>query len=158
VSNLHSSRCIGVRQSVIPLRFAQSSVAASQTSVDLAVSSVFDEAESAVDENAVVGITVPFPAVIVGVSVDLSAAASAGTLSVAPTVNGTAAAAPTVNVTTETTSKVATATRWADTLLAAGDVVGCQVTTDGDWNGTTSDLVITLWVIMDLSEYGESLV
>ncbi len=74
---------------LIALTFGQDEVAANQTDVALFVN---ETAGPLALEN--VGYTMPFGGEIVGVSVNLSAAATGGTLTVKPTINTSACADP----------------------------------------------------------------
>jgi hypothetical protein len=98
--------------------------------------------------NACDGYTMPFPGEIVAISYQLSAAGSAGTLSIGPTINGTEKADPTLAVTTGVAG-YDRASR-GTSRFAAGDVIGAEITTDGSWNGTTSDLAVVVWAILQM--------
>jgi hypothetical protein len=128
---------------LLPLVFGQDALAASQTDVQLPP--VAGEASQAND-----GYTMPFAGEIVAVSGRLSAAGSAGTLTIGANINGTEVAASTVTV---TTSQVPTKTVPRGTRagrFAAGAVIGCEITTDASWNGTTADLVAMVLVQLTL--------
>jgi len=126
---------------LIPLVFGQDAVAASQTDVQLPTAA--GEGSQAVD-----GYAMPFDYQVVAVSASLSAAATAGTLSIGATINGTEAA--------DSTFVVTTATNAYQRVLrgkargAAGSRLGAEITTNSGWDGTTSDLVVTVWVIASL--------
>ena len=126
---------------LVPLVFGQDALAASQTDVQLPV---------AIGEGsqAVTGYTMPFEGEIVAITADLSAAATAGTLTVGPTVGGTEKTDPTLSITTETT-KSDTARR-GTAVFSAGDIIGAEITTGGTWDGTTADLSVTVWVVLHL--------
>lgn len=128
---------------LVPILFMQDNVAASQSNVQLTVSEVASAAGNAVD-----GVTMPFAGEIIAISADLSAAGSAGSLTVGATVAGTEGSDPTLSITTET-SKSDTCPR-GTAQFAAGAVIGAEITTDGSWNGTTADLVVTVWVLLNL--------
>lgn len=130
---------------LVPLTFFQADVAASQTDVQLSVCAVDNAAD---DQLAVVGYTMPFDGEIVAISADLSAAATAGTLTVGPTVGGTEKADPTLSITTQTTKRD-TALRGAATFVA-GDIIGAEITTGGTWDGTTADLAVAVWVLLHI--------
>lgn len=127
--------------SLVAFTFGQDALAASQTDVQLA---------TAIGEGsqAVTGYTMPFDGEIVAICADLSAAGSAGSLTVGATVGGTEKADPTLSITTETT-KSDKALRGA-AIFSAGDILGAEITTDGSWNGTTADLTVTVYVILHL--------
>lgn len=142
--NLTANRQLADPVKLVALNFCQDNVAASQSNVQLNVVEVASAATLAVD-----GITMPWAGTIVGISYVLSAAATAGTLTIGPTVAGTEAADPTLSVTTAVSGSD-TALRGAATF-AAGSVVGAEITTDGSWDGTSSDLVVTVWCLVELS-------
>lgn len=121
--------------------FGQDAVAASQTNVQLPVA--IGEGSQAVS-----GYTMPFEGEIVAIAADLSAAASAGSLTVGATIGGTEAADPTLSITTET-SKSDKALR-NTAVFSAGDVLGAEITTDGTWDGTSADLSVTVYVLLHL--------
>lgn len=142
--NLTVSRQLIDPVKLVALNFMQDNVAASQSNVQLNVAEVASAATLAVD-----GITMPWAGTIVGISYNLSAAATAGTLTIGATVNGTEGADPTLSVTTGTSGSD-TAARGVQTF-AAGDRIGAEITTDGSWDGTSSDLVATVWCLVELS-------
>jgi hypothetical protein len=130
---------------LVPLVFMQADVAASQTDVQLSVAAVDNAAD---DQLAVVGYTMPFEGEIVAITADLSAAATAGTLTVGPTVGGTEKVDPTLSITTQTTRR--DAARRGTAVFNAGDIIGAEITTGGTWDGITADLLVTVWVILHL--------
>lgn len=132
------------RGQLVTYCFEQDAVAASQSAVAIPI----NENGATTGTTASIGFVVPWPGMILGVGVTLSAAGSAGALSVAPTVDTTADTDGTVSITTE----AAKSTKVARGLIpfAAGAVLGAKLTTDGSWNGTTSDLSVVLYVILDL--------
>lgn len=124
---------------LVPFFFGQDALAASQTDVQLPA--VIAEASQAVD-----GYTIPFPFDIVGVSTALSAAGSAGTMTVGATIGGTEDADTTLTITTGTEHYKRVPRGKASG--AAGARLGCELTTDGSWNGTSADLVAVVWCIV----------
>jgi hypothetical protein len=130
---------ITARGQLVPLLFTQGAVAASQTDAQLGT------ADGIAD---VLGYTMPFPGEIVAVTADLSAAATAGSLTVGATVGGTEKTDPTLSITTET-SKRDTCQR-GSAGFAAGDVIGAEITTSGTWDATTADLAVIVWVLLNL--------
>lgn len=130
---------------LIPLVFMQDAVAASQTAVALKIVDAAGATET--PSNDVTGIAIPWPFRIVGISANLSAAGSAGALTVDATIGGTVTGLQAA-ITTETT-KTTVQDREAD-KGAAGAIVGAKLTTNGTWNGTTADLAVTVWVLIDL--------
>lgn len=143
-SNLKRERLLSGGIQVVALTFMQDNVAASQTDVQLPVAEVASAAG-----NAGVGYCMPWAGTIIGISATLSAAGSAGTLTVGATIGGTEAADPTLSITTET-EKSDTALR-ETAAFDADDVIGAEITTDGSWNGTSSDLVVTVWVMLEVT-------
>lgn len=122
---------------VVALSFQQANVAATQTNVQL------KDATGQVE-----GLTMPFDGEILAICADLSAAASAGTLTVGATIGGTEQAVSTLSFTTETalSAKVAR----AGARFVAGDKLGVEVTTSGTWNGTTADLAVVVYVQLNV--------
>jgi hypothetical protein len=142
--NIGPSRLLNDPVQLVALTFMQEAVAASQTDVQITIAQVDSAANNAVD-----GYTMPWAGTIVGISYSLSAAASAGALTIGPTVGGTEKADPTLSVTTGTSGSD-TALRGAATF-EAGNVIGAEITTDGSWNATTADLGVTVWCLVELS-------
>lgn len=128
---------------LVPLVFMQDAVAASQTDVQLPVAEVNAGAGNAVD-----GYVMPFEGEIVAISARLSAAATAGTLTVGPTVGGTEKTDPTLSITTEQSASDKALRGTA--VFAAGDLIGAEITTGGTWDGTAADLVVVVWVLLHL--------
>ncbi|MEU7904116.1 hypothetical protein [Actinoplanes sp. NPDC049118] len=128
---------------LVPLVFMQDALAASQTDVQLLIAEVASAASNAID-----GYVMPFAGEIVGVTARLSAAATAGTLTVGPTVNGTEKTDPTLSITTAVSASD-TAVRGTSTFVA-GDLIGAEITTGGTWDGTTADLGVVVWVLLYL--------
>lgn len=92
------------------------------------------------------GIVAPFDGQITAISARLSSAASAGSLTIGPTINGTEKSTLTQTVTTATSARGRVA---RDSVqFVAGDVIGVEVTTSGSWNGTTVGLVVMVWTIL----------
>lgn len=131
---------------LIGLTFLQDAVAASQTDVDLNVVEAFDgTATSTLD---VTGVTMPWDGEVVGVSCRLSAAATAGQLTVGATINGTEDADTTLAITTQQ-GGYKRVPRGSATFVA-GDRIGAEITTNAAWNATTADLLVTVWVLVQL--------
>jgi hypothetical protein len=131
------------RGQLVGLRFVQDAVAASQTDVQLNVAEVTAGATL-----AVAGSIMPFAGEIVAISWLLSAAGTAGVFTIGPTVGGTEK--------TTLTQTVGTAASGRGRVLrgsipfAAGDEIGAEITTDGSWDGTSSDLVVEVWALLYL--------
>lgn len=129
---------------LVKLQFMQDDVAASQTDVQLGIV----QEDDAASNQSIAGVIAPFAGEIVGVSWLLSAAGSAGSLAIGPTVGGTEKTALTQTVTTAASGR-ATVPRGTVTFNA-GDEIGAEITTDASWNGTTSDLAVWVWVLQYL--------
>lgn len=127
---------------LVPLYFGQDAVAASQTNVELPI--VIGEASQAVTT----GYEMPWDGEVVGVSFTLSAAGSAGTLTVGASINGTEDADTTITITTAAAGYQRVPR--GNAKFSAGDNIGAEITSDGSWNGTTSDLAVTVWVLLQL--------
>ena len=123
------------------LTFGQDAVAASQTDTDL-------PRPSAEEGGIVSSYIMPWQYDVVGVAFKLSAAASAGTLTIGVTKGGTEDTDTTLTVTTSagTYKRVP---RGACSGVA-GDAIGAQITTDSNWNATTADLGVEVYVIVYL--------
>jgi hypothetical protein len=131
------------RWQLVPLVFMQDGVAASQTNVQLPIAEVNAGAGNAVD-----GYVMPFEGEIVAISAALSAAATAGSLTVGPTIAGTEKTDPTLSITTDT-AKSDTCGRGTN-RFAKDAVIGAEITSDGSWDGTGSDLLVTVWVLLKI--------
>lgn len=122
---------------VVPVTFFLANVPATQTDVQLKEAT-----------NQVTGVTMPFAGQVVAIAADLSAAATAGTLTIGATVGGTEDADTTITVTTQTSKHLAIPRDKA--TFNAGDLLGAEITTSGTWDGTTADLVVTVYVALSL--------
>lgn len=121
--------------------FGQDAVAASQTNVQLP--RAIGEASQAVESSVA-----PWEGDIVGIAYTLSAAGSAGALSVGASVDGTENAASTVSVGTTTEGYLSIPR--GDIPLVPGSNIGVEITSDGSWNGTTADLLVDVFVLYRL--------
>jgi hypothetical protein len=133
---------IAARGQIVPFLFCQDAVAASQTDAQLNIVEVASAAALAVD-----GITMPWAGSVVGLSVDLSAAATAGQLTVGVTLGGTEQAATTQTITTAAAARAVfpqTAVKFN-----AGDKLGVEITTNAGWDATTADLAVFVYVLLD---------
>jgi len=133
---------IAARGQIVPLLFVQDNVAASQTDVQLNIQEVASAAALLVQ-----GISMPWAGSVVGISVDLSSAATAGQLTVGVTNGGTEATATTQTITTQT-AKTAVFPQGSVTFVA-GDKLGVEITTNGTWDATTADLAVVVYVLLD---------
>lgn len=131
------------RWQLVPLLFAQDAVAASQTAAVLYTT----DANNSTSLN--VYYTMPFAGEIVGVSANLDTAGTAGTLTINPNLSGSAVTDPALVITTLAYGKD-TCPRGKN-VFAANAQVGCKITTSADWNGTTSDLQVIVWVLLKIT-------
>lgn len=123
---------------IIPVTFAQANVAASQADVQL------KDVTGGVE-----GVTMAFPGIIVGLTVDLSAASTGGQLTVGVTINGTEVAATTQTITTATAAR-AIFDRDA-VKFNAGDKLGVEITTNAGWTPETAELAATVLAALAVS-------
>lgn len=123
---------------LIALNFGQDAVAASQTNVQLPVN--IGEASQAVD-----GYEAIFPGDVVGIAWSLSAAGSAGVFTIGATLDGTEDADSTLTV--GTAANGYTRIERGKMPFTAGQQIGCEITTDGSWDGTTADLSVQVYVL-----------
>ncbi len=128
---------------LVPLVFAQDAVADAQTAVALYCQQVHGAV--ALDN---IGYVMPFAGEVIGVTLGLTAAGSAGTLTVVPSIDTTACTDPSAAVTTAVAES--DTCRRGTNPFAAEAVIGAQLTT-ASWNGTTSDLVVIVWVLLKIS-------
>ena len=123
--------------------YMHDAVAASQTDVQLPIAEV-----NAGAGNGIVGYIAPYPGEIVSITWSLTAAGTTGTFTIGPTVGGTEKTALTQTVGTAASGR-ATVPR-GSIAFAAGDEIGAEITTGGTWDGTSSDLGVSVWVILYL--------
>jgi hypothetical protein len=135
---------IAVMSPLVTARFARHTVAASLNASALTV----------IDTNAasgalnVTGEVMPFAGAIVGVGAALSVTASAGSLTLDVTINGTVTGFQLV-ITTSASGSAIKEYGQPGFRFNAGDTIGVKITTSGSWNGTTADLLATVYVIFD---------
>jgi hypothetical protein len=123
---------------LVGLQFMQDAVAADQTDVQLE----HEDGQGASEYVA------PFDGEIVGISYLLSAAGTAGSMTLGGTVGGTEDADTTMTVTTAASGYQRTPRGSAK--FVAGAALGVELTTDSGWLPITSDLLVTLWVLLYL--------
>lgn len=121
--------------------FGQDALAAGQTDVQLPA--VMAEASQVVD-----GYVMPWDYEVVGIGWSSSAAATTGTASIGATIGGTEDADTTLTVSTATNAYKRVPRGVCQGV--AGDRVGCELTTGGTWDGTSADLVATVYVLLYL--------
>lgn len=131
------------RGQVFPLTFMQDAVAASQTDVQLPIAEVTAGAGIANTEYRM-----PWAGEIVAITYALTAAGTTGAFTIGPTIGGTEQTGLTVTVGT-TTSGQAIVKR-GSVPFVAGALIGAEITTAAGWDGTTADLVVQVWVRVDL--------
>lgn len=128
---------------LVKFTFMQDAVAASQSDVQLPIAEVNAGAGNAIDEYHV-----PFAGEIIGISYSLSAAGTAGAFTLGPTLAGTEKTALTQTV---GTNQRGYATVPRGTIpFDAGARLGAELTTDGSWDGTSADLLVTVWALLYL--------
>ncbi len=120
---------------LVTIPFAQTNVAASQTDVQLKDAS-----------GQVEGVSMPFAGEVVAIGADLSAAGTAGSLTIGATKGGTENAATTMTITTQSAA-VKTLPR-GTMRFVAGDKLGVEITTNASWEPITADLVVVLYVAL----------
>jgi hypothetical protein len=124
---------------LVPLIFAQDAVAASQTNVQLVV-------PGETTTPLVEGYEMPWAGEVVGISYTLNAAGTAGVFTIGATINGTEDSDSTITV--GTTAASYKRVPRGKMKFAASDSIGAEITTDGSWDGTTSDLGVIVWVLL----------
>jgi len=121
--------------------FGQDALAASQTDVQLPTA--IGEGSQAVD-----GYVMPWDYEVVGVGWSSSVAATTGSATIGATIGGTEDADTTLSVTTATNAYKRVPRGACQGV--AGDRLGCELTTGGTWDGTTADLVATVYALIYL--------
>ena len=133
---------IAARGQVVPFVFVQDAVAASQTDAQINIQEVSGGMALAVSE-----LSMPWAGSIVGISVNTSAAATAGSLTVGVTLDGTEQAASTQTI---TTGQAATAVfNQASIPFIAAQKLGVEITTSASWDAVTADLAVIVYVLLD---------
>lgn len=125
---------------IVPLQFSEDAVAASQTNAQMAAIAV-DTVSS-----LVLSYAMPWAGEVVGISAAIDTAATAGQLDIGATIGGTEDTDSTISITTET-EKYKSIPR-GKVPFSAGDVIGAELTTNAGWNGTASDLIVQVWVLL----------
>lgn len=128
---------------LVGLTFMQDNVAASQTDVQLTIAEVAAAAGNAVDEY-----TMPWDGEVVGVSFKLSAAGTTGAFTIGATINGTEDTDTTITVGTSTSNYKRVGRGQCE--FTAGQRIGAEITTAAGWDGTTADLGVTVWCLVNL--------
>jgi hypothetical protein len=128
---------------LVPLTFFQDAVAAGQSNIQLNVLEVASAAALGVE-----GVEMPWAGEVVGVSYTLSAAPTAGTLTIGATINGTEDTDTTITVTTTAASYKRVSRGSA--AFNASDSLGVEITSSSGFGAATVDLQVTLWVLVYL--------
>lgn len=128
---------------LVTLPFLQDNVAASQTNVQLYRIEVASAALHEVSEYYM-----PWAGEVVGLAWSLSAAGSAGSMTIGATLDGTEDADTTQTVTTAARGYAKFAR--GKMTFTAGQYLGVEITTNSSWNGTSSDLAVDLYVLVYL--------
>ncbi len=131
------------KYALVPLCFEQTDLAATQTAA--ALLPVGATGASATN----VGYTMPFAGEIIGVSINTTAAATAGTLTCVPTLATVVCTDPSIAITTAVVGSD-TCNRGTN-AFAKNAVIGAKVTTTADWDATGADLEAIVWVILNIS-------
>jgi hypothetical protein len=132
------------KHQLVPLVFAQDAVAASQSAVALYCQQVHGAV--ALDN---IGYTMPWAGEVIGVTINTTAAASAGTLTVVPTIDTTACSDPSGAITTEVAQS--DSCKRGTNPFAAEAVIGAKITTTAGWTAETMDMVVIVWVLLTIS-------
>jgi hypothetical protein len=133
---------IAARGQVLPFVFVQDAVAASQTDVQINIQEVSGGMALAVSE-----LSMPWAGRVVGISVNTSAAATAGSLTVGATIDGTEQAASTQTITTATAAYAVIPQ--GSIKFSAGQKLGVEITTSASWDAVTADLAVIVYVLLD---------
>ena len=141
----HQFEQIAGRGQIVPFVFVQDNLAASQTDVALNIQEVASAAAL-----LITGLSMPWSGSIVGVSVDTSSAATAGTLTVTATLDGTKQSDTAQSITTATAASVVVPQ--SKVPFAAAQKLGVKITTTGAWDATTADLAVIVYVLLDCQQ------
>lgn len=123
---------------LVPYYFGQDALAASQSDVQLPV-------PMAEASTAVTGYVMPFKGEVVAVAGYLSAAGSAGNITLGATLSGTEDADTTLTITTAANGYLAVPR--GKCQFAAGADLGCELSTHASWDGTSADLIAVIYVL-----------
>lgn len=132
------------RGQVVPLIFGQTDLAVGQTDVQLVTA--IGETGQATD-----GYPIPWPGEVIGISWDFTTAPTAGTMTVGATIGGTedADTTGTVVVDSAAVSGYKRVPR-GKAPFVAGAVIGSEITTNGSFAPITADVVVVVFVLVDL--------
>ena len=141
----HQFEQIAGRGQIVPFVFVQDNLAASQTDVALNIQEVASAAAL-----LITGLSMPWSGSIVGVSVDTSSAATAGTLTVTATIDGTKQSDTAQSITTATAASIVVPQ--SKVQFAAAQKLGVKITTSAGWDATTADLAVIVYVLLDCQQ------
>jgi hypothetical protein len=132
------------KHQLVPLVFQQSQVAAAQTNVQLYVNEVATPHVLTNTEYCM-----PFAGEIIGISFATTVAGTTGAFTIGPTIAGAECTDPTltVGVLTEGSDTC----RRGTNPFAAKALIGAEITTAAGWDGTTADLLVTVWVLLNVA-------
>jgi len=123
---------------LVPLVFVQSGVTNSQTDVALGIAGT-----------AATTYTLPWEFEVVGATVESSATVSDGAGSLAVLIDGNAALTLSLDDTVNTDRDSAVAER-GRYVGARGSAVSVEITTDSDFNNSSGEIVVTVFVLVHL--------
>jgi hypothetical protein len=132
------------KHQLVPLYFHQDAIANAQTAVALYTVQVHGAVA-----NTTIGYVMPFKGEVIGVSVGLDLAGSAGTVTVVPTIDTVACTDPSAAMTTTAVAASDTCKRGTN-AFAKDALIGANLTTAG-WDGITADLSAVVWVLLNIS-------
>ena len=131
---------IAIRHNVVALpAFIDQNVAAEQTNAQLVVG-------AAPDQDGVLALMGGY---VVGMSVQLNAAATAGSLTVGVSIDGTEDADTTQTITTEQEVMAKFEIGVDAPRFEAGEQIGVGITTGPTWDGPTADLMVVVYVLYE---------
>lgn len=102
-------------------------------------------------EVEVFGYTAPWRGRVAAIAYALNGAISAGTVTVGFSKNTTEDADTTLTLAAGAMRGFYRVPRWK-TKFEAGDLIGAQYTTSGDFSGNSTDLLVSVYVVYDIGE------
>ena len=128
---------------VVPLHFMEAAVAASQTNAQMVLVDV-GTSPSLTD-----GVVMPFAGAVIGISWLKNAAGTAGSLTIGASIDGTEDADTTITISTAASGSKKVPRGKAK--FVADQAIGAEITTDGSWLPESSDLLVSVWVLLYLT-------
>jgi len=122
--------------------FVDDATAASQTNAQLTLAPVTND-----------GIVMPQAGYVIGIAGTLTGAATAGSLTVGVSIDGTEDTDTTQTITTATEFYASFKTDDEAVSFDAGEQIGVEITTDADWDATTEDLAVYVFVVFEGWEF-----